>query len=122
MNRDYQAAAVVDSAGIDTLPKTTLHDWGFYLQGLYGFRYGWASGLRYEYASGSGQSVGGREADPFRDNRQRLSPLVVWHPTEFARFRLQYNFDDARHLPDGDAHAVWLGAEILYGAHPAHKY
>jgi hypothetical protein len=122
MKRDYEAASVVDSAGIVTLPATTLYDWGFYLQGLYGIRYGWAAGLRYEYATGSGQSVGGREADPFRDDRHRLSPLLVWHPTEFSRIRLQYNYDRANHLNPDDAHTGWVGFEILFGAHGAHKY
>ncbi len=122
MWRDYEAAAVVDSAGINTLPKTTLYDWGLYVQGLYGFRYGWAGGLRYEYASGSGQSVGGRQSDPFRADRQRLSPLLVWHPTEFSRIRLQYNFDVAEQLNPNEAHTGWVGFEIFYGAHAAHKY
>jgi hypothetical protein len=110
------------------LPAETLQDWGFYTQLLYGFRYGWAGGLRYEYASGIGQTVGGRNRDPFRDNRHRLSPLVSWRPTEFSRIRLQYNYDRAEHLEfDGlgnrerHAHSVWLGFEVLLGSHPAHK-
>jgi hypothetical protein len=122
MKRDYEAAAVIDSAGVATLPRTTLYDWGVYLQGLYGFRYGWAGGLRYEYATGSGQSVGGRENDPFRDDRHRLSPLLLWHPTEFSRLRFQYNYDRARHLNPDSAHTGWVGIDILYGAHAAHKY
>jgi hypothetical protein len=122
MKRDYEAAAVVDAAGVTTLPATTLYDWGFYLQSLYGFRYGWAGGLRYEYATGSGQSVGGRGSAPFRADRQRLSPLLVWHPTEFSRIRLQYNFDIAEQLDPDEAHTGWVGFEILYGAHAAHKY
>ena len=59
--------------------------------------------------------------DPFRDDRYRVSPLLVWRPTEFSRIRLQYNFDSAAHLAD-DAHGVWLGFEWLYGAHPAHDF
>jgi hypothetical protein len=111
------------------LPKKTLVDWGLYSQLLYGFRYGWAAGLRGEYASGSGASVDGRDRDAFRDNRVRLSPLLSWRPTEFSRIRLQYNFDYAEHLEyDGlssrsrDAHSVWLGFEYLLGTHPAHKF
>jgi hypothetical protein len=121
MARDYTA----DSNPAFNLPRETLYDWGLYTQGLYGFYYGWAAGLRYEYASGSGASVGryaGREADPFRDNRHRISPLLVWHPSEFSRIRLQYNYDRADHLEHKDASSVWLGVEFLYGAHPAHKY
>ena len=116
------------NGGGETLPAETLKDWGFYTQLLYGFRYGWAGGLRYEYATGSGDSVGGRNRDPFRDNRHRLSPLISWRPTEFSRIRLQYNYDRADHLEfDGlgnrerDAHSLWMGFEVLLGAHPAHK-
>jgi hypothetical protein len=42
--------------------------------------------------------------------------------TEFSRLRLQYNYDRAQHLESGDAHSVWLGAEIMLGAHAAHSY
>lgn len=117
-----------DSPGPDEpLPSepiggTILRDAGFYTQALYGFRYGWAWGLRLEYASGKGASIGGRAADPLRSDRWRVSPLVVWHPTEYSRLRLQYNYDRAQFLPERDAHTVWLSAEILYGQHPAHKY
>jgi hypothetical protein len=95
---------------------------------LHGFRYSWAGGLRYEYATGSGQSIGGRSRDPFRDNRHRISPLLSWRPTEFSRLRLQYNYDRAEHLEFDelgnrrkDAHSVWLGFEVLIGSDPAHK-
>ncbi len=106
----------------EPIPGAILRDAGFYTQALYGFRYGWASGIRLEYASGSGQSLGGRQNDPLRDDRWRISPLLVWHPTEYSRFRLQYNYDRARFLDERDAHSAWLGGEVLYGAHPVHKY
>jgi len=128
MARDYTADRFFDDSNPEktiNLPRETLRDWGLYTQTLYGFYYGWAAGLRYEYASGSGASVlsfNGKDADPFRDDRHRISPLLVWHPSEFSRFRLQYNYDRADHLEHGDAHSVWLGVEFLYGAHPAHKY
>jgi hypothetical protein len=119
MARDFDADAVREADVV--LPSTTLHDWGLYTQLLYGFAYRWATGVRYEYATGSGASVGGRAADPFRDDRHRVAPLLWWRPTEFSRLRLQYNFDHAQHLDD-DAHSVWLGIEVLYGAHPAHDF
>ncbi len=128
MKRDYRADAFFNDSDPDNvidLPKQTLRDWGFYTQLLYGFTYGWAAGLRYEYASGSGESVltfDGRRNDPFRDDRHRVSPLLVWHPSEFSRIRLQYNYDRADHLEKKDAHSVWLGVEFLYGKHPVHKY
>jgi hypothetical protein len=126
MGRQYLAASFVDDSDPDNpvaLPQATLGDWGLYTQVMYGFRYRWAAGLRFEYATGYGESVpDGREADPFRDDRYRISPLLLWQPSEFSRFRLQYNYDHADHLARGSAHSVWVGAEFLYGAHPAHKY
>ncbi len=122
MGRDYVADRYVD--GVIDLPRKTLRDWGFYTQALYGFTDGWAAGLRYEYASGSGTSVlafNSRANDPFRDDRHRISPLLTWHPSEFSRLRLQYNYDRADHLQRQDAHSVWLGVDLLYGAHPAHE-
>jgi hypothetical protein len=104
------------------LPRQALRDWGIYTQALYGFTYRWAAGLRFEYVTGSGASIGGRENDPFRDNRYRISPLLTWYASEFARIRLQYNYDRADHLANDDAHTVWLVFEGLYGAHPAHKF
>jgi hypothetical protein len=110
-----------------------LRDWGFYSQLLWGFRRGWGAGLRYEYATGSGSDVAfddasgtfvstSRSDDPFRDDRQRISPLLVFHPSEFSRIRLQYNYDRADHLEDDDAHSIWLGLEFGFGAHAAHAY
>lgn len=126
MQRDFMADRFFDAShateGI-TLPGRTLHDWGFYSQLLYGFHYGWSAGLRYEYAGGSGASLEGRKNDPFRADRQRVSPLLVWQPSEFSRIRLQYNFDYANHFAGNrDAHSLWLGFEFLYGSHPAHAY
>lgn len=125
MKRDYKAAAFFDDsdpAAVIALSEETLNDWGFYTQLLYGFKPGWAAGLRYEYATGSGESVGGRESDPFRDDRSRISPLVTWMPTEFSRFRVQYNYDRASHLSDKQAHSVWFGIEFMYGAHATHSF
>ncbi|MBI1369452.1 MAG: hypothetical protein GC162_12460 [Planctomycetes bacterium] len=133
--RDYNAQAAVH-VGPDGAPGTVddvllsadeLHDWGFYSQVLYGFHRDWAAGIRYEYATGSGNSVDefgtviSHNDDPTRDSRHRISPLIMWQPTHFSRFRLQYNYDDAAHLGHG-AHTVWLGVEFLFGAHPAHSY
>jgi hypothetical protein len=53
----------------------------------------------------------------------RVSPLLIYQPSEFSRIRLQYNLDRADFLEDGDhAHGVWLGFEWLFGSHPAHSF
>ncbi|MBZ0252998.1 MAG: hypothetical protein K8I02_06615, partial [Candidatus Methylomirabilis sp.] len=67
-------------------------------------------------------SLAPRRDDPRRGTRHRLSPLLAWHPSEFSRIRLQYNYDNATVLERNEAHSVWLGLEFLIGAHPAHQY
>lgn len=104
------------------LPGDTLHDTGFYSYLLWGFRRDWAAGLRWELARASGAGVDPRADDALRDDRQRFSPMVVWHPSHFSRVRLQYNLDVADHLAHGRAHSVWLGFEFVVGNHPAHTY
>jgi hypothetical protein len=130
MYRAYETEMVTTAEDPDLnedLPTETLRDWGLYTQTMWGFRPQWEAGLRIEYASGRGDSVDDgdlvtREIDPDRDDRIRLSPLLVYWPSHFSRLRLQYNYDRARHLDGDNAHTVWLGAEIFYGAHPAHSF
>ena len=130
MRRRYEAAAASMDVTLEdgdtetvTFPADTLEDWGMYTQLLYGPVINWAVGMRFEYANGRGLGYnhGGREADPFRNERYRVSPLISWRTSEFVRLRLQYNYDHATHLEDY-AHSVWLGFEWLYGAHPAHRF
>ena len=130
MRRQYEAAAasmeVTEADGhVDTVvfPADTLEDWGMYTQLLYGPVINWTVGMRLEYADGRGTGYGhgGRDGDPFRNERYRASPLIQWRTSEFVRIRLQYNYDHATHLEDY-AHSVWLGFEWLYGAHPAHRF
>ncbi len=122
IHRDFEA----DSFPADALPSDELHDVGGYTQLVYGFRPGWATGLRFEYATGSGASVidgvvESRSEDPSRADRFRFSPLLSWWPTHFSRLRFQYNLDWADQL-DATEHTFWLGAEILYGAHVGHNF
>jgi hypothetical protein len=124
----YRADNFVDPGDDFRLAGDDLTDWGFYTQVLWGFKPRWAGGLRYEYVNGSGDSLDedlapiSHNDDPFRDDRHRIAPLLAWYPTEFSRFRLQYNYDHAAHLAGRDAHSFWLGMEWLYGAHAAHKF
>jgi len=105
-----------------TVPGDTLHDRGGYAYVLWGFTRDWAAGLRLELARSSGAGLVPSDLDPRRDDRQRWSPLLVWHPSHFSRVRLQYDLDVADHLAHDRAHSVWLGLEFLVGSHPAHTY
>lgn len=127
--RDYRADDYFD-AGDDPVDPSddtvfasdTLRDRGAYTQLMVGLSDEFSVGARYEWLGGKGASAGGREQDPFRDDRQRLSGLLAWQPSESLRLRLQYDYDDTQHLDDTTAHSVWFGAEFLFGSLPDHQH
>lgn len=130
VGRSFEAAAQVDDSDPTDpvpVPGTTLRDFGGYLQASWGFVLGWDVGLRAEWASGAHASYDrtaqtlSRASDPYRADRVRLSPMCAYHPSEFSRIRLQYDYDDTDALPH-PVHSVWLGLEMLIGKHPPHKY
>jgi hypothetical protein len=92
-------------------------DWGGYGQLLWGATHRWVLGARYDFAEGRGPGDG-----PAFDERQRASLNASFYPTEFSKFRLQYNFDAATFLEDDQAHTVWLQFEYLLGSHGAHTF
>jgi len=113
MQRRYVNAAVPAASA----PNEILRDRGIYSQMLWGFVPRWVVGLRGEYAAGRGGDV----TDPLRERRTRLSPNLTFYPSEFSKWRFQYNYDD---IPSRDApvHSVFLQWEFLIGAHGAHTF
>lgn len=116
MMRRYEAGAVEDPAA--PLPEETLRDRGGYTQLLWGFTRRWVAGLRLDYVAGTG---GNPALDPLRERRVRLSPDVTLYPSEFSKWRLQYNRDDIQSR-DKPVHSVFLQFEYLIGEHGAHKF
>jgi len=100
----------------------TFRDWGVYSQVLWGFYKGWAAGLRGDYMHMQTSDV---TNDAQRQSRSRISTDLTWYPSEFSKFRLQYNYDMLRSnafLPSRDENSVFLMYEIALGAHGAHKF
>lgn len=115
MHRRYAAGTDVPNG----FAGDTLVDYGLYTQLLFGFAPELSAGARFEYASGRGESAGpfaGRDDDPFRDDRIRISPLATWQFAPTGNLRLQYNYDHADHLSDSHAHSIWLGLQWAFGA------
>ena len=117
MTRRYDAAARVsaDDPAVTLLPET-LSDRGVYSQVLWGIKPRIVAGLRGEFASGNSAAF----ESPLRADRFRLSPNLTWYPTEFSKFRVQYNYDDRKGI--GTDHSLWLQFEFVLGAHAAHKF
>ena len=115
--RRYDAAERV-SADLPAvnLPSERLKDRGAYAQVLWGIKPRIVAGLRGELARGDDAAF---ESD-LRADRVRVSPNFTWYPTEFSKFRVQYNFDDRKQV--GTDHSLWFQFEFLLGAHAAHKF
>ncbi len=102
-------------------PSETFEDYGFYTQLSYGFTRGWVAGLRYDWIRGAMKDAETEAGESLElPNRWRLSPNLTFHPSEFSRIRLQYNYDER----DGDEtdHTVWLQVQFSIGPHGAHTF
>jgi hypothetical protein len=99
-----------------TLPGETLRDQGAYAQLLWGIKPLLVAGLRGEFVSGDSAAF----ESTLRADRYRFSPNITWYPTEFSKFRLQYNYDHRTGI--GRDSSVWIQFEFLLGAHAAHKF
>ena len=115
LTRRYVAGARVSAADPSvTLPRETLRDHGMYAQVLWGVRPKLVLGLRGEFANGDDAAF----VSTLRADRYRFSPNVTVYPSEFSKFRLQYNYDHRT----GIDHTFIMQFEFLLGAHAAHKF
>ena len=115
--RHYDAASRISvDDPLVTLPDETLIDRGIYAQLLWGIRPRMVTGFRADFANGSEAAFD----NELRAERMRLSPNVTWYPSEFSKFRVQYNYEDRKGI--GIDHSLWFQFEFLLGAHAAHVF
>ena len=117
MMRQYDAnarPAIDDPATI--LPTERLKDRGGYAELLWGIKPRVVLGFRAEDVSGDASAV----VTDLRVDRRRLAPNFTWYPSEFSKFRLQYNRDSNSRF--GSANSLWAQFEFIMGAHAAHKF
>ena len=111
------------TSGGNTGPFTA-HQSGWYVQGVYQFHPYWRAGLRYdELDEGSydlGTGLAGTGLAPPQFTPKRWTAMVDWSPSEFSRFRLQYNQDKSQ---QGITDNQWFLQYIFsLGTHGAHKF
>jgi hypothetical protein len=123
LHRDYEAGP--DTA--NSIEAARLKDYGLYSQITYGFVYRWVAGFRLDYVN----SAGGAAAAPFiatleeqdvAGERWRASPNLTFYPSEFSKFRFQYNLDVAASRGRQAVHGLFLQAEFNIGEHGAHSF
>jgi len=95
---------------------------GWYLQGIYQFAPGWRVGLRRDQLNVGKSSLGLNvdRVEASNHNPHRDSVMLDWALSEFSRWRIQFNRDQAR--PGSTDTQVYLQYQMSLGAHGAHGY
>ncbi len=115
--RNYDAAERTAAEDpLTTLPAETLRDRSAYAELLWGIKPRMVAGIRADFANGDAASFDA----VLRADRSRISPNVTWYPTEFSKFRIQYNHENRKGI--GRDHSLWMQFEFLLGAHASHKF
>jgi hypothetical protein len=113
----------IDAAfGLTSTAPYTSRQSGWYLEGVYKFLPSWRAGARYDRLStGTVDYTGnGIYLVPESFNPQRYALMVDYTPSEFSRFRLQWQ--QARLQPGMTDDEVFLQYILTLGAHGAHKF
>ncbi len=100
------------------VPGDVILDWGGYAQLVWGINQRWETGARFDCLSGVPDDYLNPLADAWRD---RTSLQITFYPSHFSRLRLQGSADRPT-WRDEVTWGVMLAAEVLIGAHGAHKY
>ncbi len=87
----------------------------------------WGCGIRYDLLQINRVKIG-RIDNNVPDNLPRYSAMLEYNPTEFSRFRLQYNCDLSRYKLEEGRYMRKINHEIIFqvnlaiGAHGAHSF
>jgi len=113
-----------ENATITSEPKLTKEQAGGYIQAIYAPNKTWAVGVRYDNIFKNDVYANGVDTDK-ADDLAKYSAMLEYKTSEFARFRLQYNRNEA--LSDDidgavDMNSVIFSANISIGAHGAHAF
>ena len=95
---------------------------GFYVQGVWQFSPQWRVGARYDWLNPGSVDYGanGIYLDNGSFHPQRASVMFDWTPSEFSRFRVQYQ--QAKLKPDFTDNEFFVQYILTLGAHGAHKF
>ena len=95
---------------------------GFYVQGVWQFMPQWRVGARYDWLDPGSVDYGANAVYLANGsfNPQRTAVMLDWTPSEFSRFRLQYQ--QAKLKPDFTDNEFFLQYILTLGAHGAHKF
>ena len=95
---------------------------GFYVQGVWQFMPTWRVGARYDWLDPGTVNYGANGVYLANGsfNPQRMAAMLDWTPSEFSRFRVQ--FQQAKLRPDLTDNELFVQYILTLGAHGAHKF
>ncbi|UPT77994.1 hypothetical protein MN086_02335 [Sulfurovum sp. XGS-02] len=97
---------------------------GLYSQLIYTHDKNWRMGVRYDTIYQNDITKDGVDTNEV-DDFNKYSAMIEYHTSEFARFRLQYNYNKAMYNEADERenlHTIMLQANIAIGAHAAHAF
>jgi len=107
-----------------TSPDINKKQSGLYSQLVYTHDKNWKMGVRYDTIYQNDVMLNGLDTNK-PDDLNKYSAMIEYHTSEFARFRLQYNRNEAMYNEDGlrqNIDTISLQANIAIGAHAAHSF
>lgn len=122
-DRDEAGTVTLDESGVTEFSSYRGDQRGYSVHGTYQFMPRWRTGLRYDrlwtHNRGSDAEVLAEAGLADGDDPRRWSAMLEWNPSEFSRWRVQYNRDRST----GDLDHQWLVQYVLsLGAHGAHGW
>jgi hypothetical protein len=114
--------AFTDGSGLTQTGNYRSNQSGFYVQGVWQFMPQWRVGARYDWLDPGSVDYGANAIFLANGsfNPQRTAVMLDWTPSEFSRFRLQYQ--QAKLKPDFTDNEFFLQYILTLGAHGAHKF
>ncbi|MBL8401921.1 hypothetical protein [Accumulibacter sp.] len=108
--------------GLTNTARNTSRQNGFYVQGVYQFMPEWRVGARYDHLDPGRVDYGGNAAYLCASsfNPKRYSLMFDYTPSEFSRFRIQYQ--QSKLQPDFTDNILFVQYILTLGAHGAHSY
>ncbi len=97
---------------------------GIYSQLVYTHDKNYKAGIRYENIYQNDVEIDGVDSN-LENNFKKYSVMIEYHTSEFARFRVQYNKNNALYNEDNEKQSIdtiMIQVNISIGAHGAHSF
>ena len=117
--RKMEGTTIKDNNSTAKYVDTTKEQAGAYAQIIYAPNKTWATGVRYDTIFKNNVN-----SNSLTDSLNKYSAMVEYKTSEFARFRLQYNRNEALSEEEEQVNmdTVIFSANISIGAHGAHSF